>query len=140
MDATVMRRRIGESRDAYLATAGADGRPHAVPIGFAVAGDNISFAVDAKPKQTVNLKRLRNIAENPRVAVLFDHYEEDWSQLWWIRVDGTARVVADPAEMSRAVDLLMDRYPQYGQARPAGPVVAISIDRMSGWTPADHGR
>lgn len=133
-----MRRRIEESRDAFLATAGADGRPHAVPIGFAVHGETIYFAVDSKPKQTVNLRRLRNIAENPHVAVLFDHYEEDWSRLWWIRVDGTARVVDDAGEAARAVDLLTSRYPQYGHARPAGPVVAISIDRLSGWAPADH--
>lgn len=131
-----MRRRIEESRDAYLATADADGRPHAVPIGFAVAGDTLYFAVDAKPKQTVNLKRLRNIAANPHVAVLFDHYEEDWSRLWWVRVDGTARVVEDTAEAERAIDLLLARYPQYSQMRPSGPVVAITIERMTSWASA----
>jgi PPOX class probable F420-dependent enzyme len=135
MDQTAMRRRIEESRDAYLATADRDGRPHAVPIGFALDGDTIYFAVDAKPKQTVRLKRLSNIAANPHVAILFDHYEEDWSRLWWVRVDGTARVVEDEDEARRAVDLLVSRYSQYGQARPGGPVVAISIERMSGWSP-----
>jgi PPOX class probable F420-dependent enzyme len=129
-----MRRRLEESRHARLATADAEGRPHAVPIGFVVERDTIYFAVDAKPKQTVNLKRLRNIAANPQVAVLFDHYEEDWSRLWWVRVDGTARVVSDGDEATRAVDLLVAKYPQYDHARPAGPVVAISIDRVSGWS------
>ena len=133
-----MRRRIEQSRHAYLATAGADGRPHAVPIGFALDGDTIYFAVDAKPKQTVNLKRLRNIAVNPHVAVLFDHYEEDWARLWWVRVDGSARVVEDAAEAARAVDLLLAKYPQYSSARPSGPVVAITIDRMSAWAPEEH--
>ena len=131
-----MRRRIEESRDAFLGTADAEGRPHAVPIGFALSGDTLYFAVDAKPKQTVNLKRLRNIAVNPHVSVLFDHYEEDWSRLWWVRVDGTARVVDDAAEAERAVDLLLARYPQYRNMRPGGPVVAITIQRMTGWAPA----
>ena len=130
-----MRRRVEESRDAYLATADAEGRPHAVPIGFALAGDTLYFAVDAKPKQSVNLKRLRNIAANPHVAVLFDHYEEDWSTLWWVRVDGMARVVEDAVEAERAIDLLLARYPQYRSMRPGGPVVAITIQRMTGWAP-----
>ena len=133
-----MRRHIEESRDAYLATADPHGRPHAVPIGFAVHDDTIYFAVDSKPKQTVRLKRLSNIAANPHVAVLFDHYEEDWSRLWWVRVDGTARVLDAGDEATRALDLLLERYPQYGGVRPAGPVVAISIERISGWSPADH--
>lgn len=131
-----MRRHAAESRDAYLATADAEGRPHAVPIGFVIEDNTIYFAIDSKPKQTVNLKRLRNIAANPAVAVLFDHYEEDWSRLWWVRVDGTARTVDDPAQAAHVVDLLLLKYPQYRGHRPAGPVVAISIDRLSGWSPA----
>ncbi len=133
-----MRRRAAESRDAYLATADPGARPHVVPIGFVIDGDTIYFAIDSKPKQTVNLKRLRNIAANPAVAVLFDHYDEDWSKLWWVRVDGTARAVDDEATASRAIDLLVEKYPQYGGHRPAGPVIAISIDRISGWAPGDN--
>ena len=133
-----MRRRIEESRHAYLATADAGGRPHSVPIGFVLEGDQIYFAIDAKPKQTVNLKRLRNIAANPHVTVLFDHYEEDWSKLWWVRADGTARIVESVDEATRAVDLLVAKYHQYGSARPAGPVVGITIERMTGWAPAEN--
>jgi PPOX class probable F420-dependent enzyme len=134
MDATAMRRRIADAAVARLATTGADGKPHIVPICFAIAGDMLYFAVDAKPKRTTNLKRLRNIAANPAVSVLFDHYEDDWSGLWWVRVDGTARVV-ESGEAGRAVDLLVRKYPQYANVRPVGPVVAISLERITGWSP-----
>lgn len=130
-----MRRRIADAKVARLATVGAGGKPHVVPITFAVDGDTIYFAVDAKPKRTTDLKRLRNIAANPSVSVLVDHYEDDWTRLWWVRVDGTARLLADGAQAVRATDLLAARYPQYRRARPGGPVVAISIDRISGWSP-----
>jgi PPOX class probable F420-dependent enzyme len=135
MDATAMRQRLAEAKVARLATVGDEDRPHLVPISFAVDGDTIYFAVDAKPKRTTDLQRLRNIARNPSVALLADHYDDhDWSKLWWVRVDGTARVLSDPAAADRAVELLAARYPQYRRARPAGPVVAIAIDRMSGWS------
>jgi len=136
MDATIMRRRISEARVARLATVDAGGRPHVVPITFAVDGDTLYFAVDAKPKRTTDLKRLRNIAANPAVSVLFDHYEDDWNMLWWVRIDGAARVLGDRAEADLATDLLVRRYPQYERVRPGGPVVAVSIDRMSGWSAA----
>ena len=131
-----MRRLIAEARVARLATAGIDGRPHVVPITFALEGETLYFSVDSKPKRTSDLKRLRNIAANPAVSVLFDHYEEDWSKLWWVRVDGAARVLGEGPEARRAIDLLVDRYGQYRLARPGGPVVAIAIERMSGWSPA----
>ncbi len=131
-----MRERLAGASVAHLATAGADARPHLVPITFAVEGDTLYFAVDTKPKRTTDLKRLKNIAANSAVAVLVDHYEENWSKLWWVRVDGTARVITSRAEAERALDLLTERHPQYRRARPAGPVVAISIDRMSGWSSA----
>jgi PPOX class probable F420-dependent enzyme len=111
-----------------------DGRPHLVPIVFAFDGDILYFAVDSKPKRTSNLKRLMNIAANPAVAVLADHYDDDWTKLWWVRVDGTARIVTDEAEAQRAIDLLTQRYWQYETERPGGPVVAIHIDRLTGWS------
>jgi len=119
---------------ARLASVGADGRPHVVPICFAVDGRRLYFAVDAKPKRTTALKRLRNIALNPAVAVLADHYEDDWTRLWWVRADGAARVIEAGPEAERAIGLLQERYPQYRRTRPQGPVVEISIERLSGWS------
>ena len=131
-----MRKRFAEAKVARLATVDASGRPHVVPVCFALEGDTVYFAVDAKPKRTTDLKRLQNIAANPAVSLLVDHYEEDWTRLWWVRADGTARVLTAGEETDRAIDLLVERYPQYRRNRPAGPAVAISIRRMSGWSPA----
>ena len=128
-----MRKRLAEARVAHLATVGPGGRPHVVPITFALDGAAIYFAIDSKPKRTTDLLRLRNIAANPAVAVLVDHYDEDWNRLWWVRVDGTARVLG-AAQADHPVDLLVERYAQYRRARPSGPVVEISIDRISGWS------
>jgi len=132
MDATAMRRRILEARVARLATVDAEGRPHIVPISFALDGDTMFFAVDMKPKRTTNLKRLRNIAANPAVAVLFDHYEDDWSRLWWVRLRGPARIVED----RRAMDLLAAKYPQYramGLSREAGLMIKVDPARVTRW-------
>ena len=118
------------ARVARLATAGADGRPHLVPIVFAVAGEEIVSAVDAKPKRTTRLRRLANVRENPRVALLADRYDEDWSALWWARADGTARVVERD---ERAMELLAARYQQYRAEPPGGPVLVVAVERWSGW-------
>ena len=136
MDATAMRLRLVDARVARLATADAEGRPHVVPIAFAHDDENLYFAVDDKPKRSRNLKRLRNIAGNPRVSVLVDHYEDDWTRLWWVRVDGAAHVLDHDAEAQRAIDLLVRKYAQYARKRPQGPVVAIRIEHMTGWSPA----
>jgi PPOX class probable F420-dependent enzyme len=136
MESSVARQRLAESKIARLATVDEGGRPHIVPFVFAIEQNTVYFAVDAKPKTTRNLKRLQNIAANPAVAVLADHYEDDWNKLWWVRADGTARVVTDAVETKRAIDLLADRYEQYRHTRPAGPVVAIHIDRLTGWSGA----
>ncbi len=136
MDAEALRQRLAGAAVARLATVGADGKPHLVPIVLAVERDTIYFAVDAKPKRTTNLQRLKNIAANPAVCVLVDHYEDDWSKLWWVRVDGTARILADNDEASHAIDMLVNRYEEYRNVRPAGPVVAIAIERVTGWSAA----
>jgi PPOX class probable F420-dependent enzyme len=128
--------RFAQAKVARLATVSEDGTPHIVPFVFAVEGDTLYFAVDAKPKKTANLKRLKNIAANPKVSVLVDHYDDDWSKLWWVRADGTARVVTDRAEAGHAMDLLANRYAQYRATRPEGPVVAIHVDRLTGWSGA----
>ena len=136
MDATEMRRRVAAARVARLATADPDGRPHIVPITFVLDDNTLYFAIDAKPKRTTNLKRLRNVAANPAVSILIDHYEDDWGELWWVRVDGSARVLTDGPAISRALDLLAQRYAQYRTTRPTGPVVAVSVEGISGWSAA----
>jgi PPOX class probable F420-dependent enzyme len=134
MDAQEMRHRIKTAMVARLATVGADGRPHIVPITFAPADGALYFAVDHKPKRTTNLQRLRNIEANPAVTVLVDHYEDDWTKLWWVRVDGTARIVQEGPEFEEAITLLTARYEQYRSNRPGGPVVVIKVERMTGWS------
>ena len=134
MDQAEMRGHLVESVVARLASVSSDGRPHLVPVCFALDSDWIFFAVDHKPKTGPDLKRLRNIVANSSVSLLVDHYERDWTRLWWVRVDGTARVLDPGDEANRALDLLADRYPQYVEGRPDGPVVAIKIERMSGWS------
>lgn len=127
------RERFAVARIARLATADAAGRPHVVPIVFAVADDRVYSVVDAKPKGTTALRRLANVRQNPAVALLVDHYDDaDWSALWWVRADGNARVL-DPAngEAQRAVALLHERYPQQ---RAVGSVLAVDVDRWSGWS------
>jgi PPOX class probable F420-dependent enzyme len=123
---------------ARLATCDAARRPHLVPITFALDGGAIVTAVDHKPKRTTRLRRLANIAANPRVSVLADHYEDEWSRLWWVRADGTARVIEPGAPgHGDAVSRLAERYEQYRERPPSGPAVAISVTRWSGWRGAD---
>jgi PPOX class probable F420-dependent enzyme len=127
------RARFAAARVARLATASAAGVPHLVPVTFAVRGDTVVFAVDHKPKSSVALRRLRNIAENPAVCFLADGYSEDWSQLWWARADGVARVLPD-AERAEPVSWLVAKYEQYAQRPPEHAVVATEVRRWSGWT------
>ena len=129
------RRRFGTQPVARLATADPAGRPHLVPVVFVLADPTIYTAVDAKRKRHTALRRLANVAANPRVAVLVDHYEDDWRALWWVRADGRARVLdtAD-GEARAALERLVDRYPQYRVQPPPGPVLAIDVDRWSGWS------
>jgi PPOX class probable F420-dependent enzyme len=127
------RARFAGARVARLATADAAGRPHLVPIAFALDGDTIYSAVDAKPKRTRALRRLANVRANAAVSLLVDHWdEEDWSRLWWVRADGQGRVLdpEDP-ESRRAVELLRERYPRQ---RAKGEVLAVAVERWSGWT------
>ena len=129
-----MEHRVASEAVARLATVGEDGRPHIVPICFALDAQTLYFAVDSKPKQTTNLKRLRNIAAHAAVSILVDHYEDDWNQLWWVRLDGDARVVTNEGEVQKALRLLAARYSQYRATTPAGPVVAVAITGMTGWS------
>jgi PPOX class probable F420-dependent enzyme len=130
------RERFAAARTARLATADTAGRPHLVPVVFAVRGDTVTLAVDHKPKRTTRLKRLANIGANPSVCLLADYYEEDWDRLWWARADGEARVLP-PSDRSPEAALLIGqliaKYPQYADRSPAGPVVEVTVLRWSGW-------
>jgi PPOX class probable F420-dependent enzyme len=134
MTADEARERFAAARVARLATVASDGSPHVVPIVFAIDGDTVYHAIDRKPKRTTRLRRLENIAVEPRAAVLADEYGEDWGALWWVRGDGLARVLARCGDEERAAHaLLRDRYPQYRAEPPPGPVVALDVARWSGW-------
>jgi PPOX class probable F420-dependent enzyme len=134
-----LRRRVERARVGHLATTDARGRPHVVPLCFALVGEIAYSAVDHKPKKGSRLRRLDNVAATGRACLLVDAYDEDWSRLWWVRLDGRARVVEDPAEAARALDALAAKYPQYAQRRPTGAVLALEITRWSGWSAAAPG-
>jgi len=136
LDAEEARRRFTGASVARLATVSAGTAPHLVPMVFAVDGDVVYTAVDAKPKSTTALRRLSNIDVNPRVSILVDHYVDDWRLLWWVRADGTARRGED-ADLSRAITLLTLRYPQYRDEPPSGPAIVVHIDHWSGWRASD---
>jgi len=127
------RRRFVAAERAVLATTGADQRPHLVPVTFAVLDDDVVVVtVDHKPKRTVDLRRLRNIRENPSVAFLVDHWSTDWSALWWVRADATA-VVADEPPAPAELAALQSRYPAYRATPPQGPVIRAHVARWTGW-------
>ncbi|MEU0312831.1 TIGR03668 family PPOX class F420-dependent oxidoreductase [Nocardioides sp. NPDC006273] len=123
------RERFASARVARLATVAADGTPRVVPIVFTVAGGVLITAVDHKPKSTTRLRRLDDIAANPRVSVLVDEYADDWDQLWWARADGVARV-----HESYDLEPLVAKYADYREQPPQGPVIAVEVTRWSGWS------
>lgn len=128
------RLRFAAAPVARLATTTADGNAHVVPVVFALADDTIYTGVDGKPKSTLRLRRLANIAANPNVAVLVDHYDDDWSQLWWVRADGIATVHHDDPYADRGRLLLQAKYPQYQSVSLNGPIIAIALSRWQSWT------
>ena len=129
-----LRRRAEAAPVARLATVDADGRPHLVPCCFAVDGDVAYSVVDHKPKRSTALRRLDNIRAHPAVCLLVDHYEDDWTALWWVRLDGLARIVEDGPEHASALALLSAKYEQYRATPPSGPVVAIDITTCRSWS------
>lgn len=160
MDVDEARRRFSGARIARLATVDHEGRPHLVPVVFALSrdkrvderipergdefgdgfGDEIVMAVDGKPKRSRRLRRLHNIEVNPAVCLLVDAYDEDWNRLWWVRADGGAQIVPpgapDPEardEYAAAVAALRRKYGQYGERPPDGPVTVVGVLRWSGW-------
>lgn len=118
---------------ARLATVGPDGQPHVVPIVFALEGERLYSAVDEKPKRTRRLQRLRDIEANPLVEVLIDEYDDDWTQLWWVKLRGTARAVE---HSERALELLQGKYEQYRAEPPSGPFLVVDIERRVEWAAA----
>jgi PPOX class probable F420-dependent enzyme len=133
------RTRFARARVARLATITTDGLPHLVPVVFALDTDSrdgrdvVYTAVDAKPKSTRRLRRLANIRSNPRVSLLVDHYADDWTRLWWVRVDGVAAVHEDGAALATGYRLLRAKYPQYESVSLDGPVIAVTVRRWSSW-------
>jgi PPOX class probable F420-dependent enzyme len=132
----IVRKRVETARVARLATIDPDGRPHLVPIVFALDGDTLYSAVDAKPKRSRRLRRIENARERPDVTLLVDHYEDDWRRLWWIRLRGRARVLDNGEEAERALRLLTEKYEQYKDKPPGHPVLAIDVHEWRDWSAA----
>ncbi|WP_040810349.1 TIGR03668 family PPOX class F420-dependent oxidoreductase [Nocardia concava] len=130
--------RFRAARVARLATADAAGQPHLVPVTFAVSPTDttlfVVIAIDHKPKSTTDLRRLRNIADNPRVSLLADHYDDDWTQLWWARLDGRAEILTAPADLADPLIWLKTKYDQYRIDSPTGPVIRIAVESVRGWS------
>jgi PPOX class probable F420-dependent enzyme len=125
---------LHRARVARLATINADGAVRLVPICFVVVDGWIGSAVDHKPKRSGNLRRLEDLERAGSATVLVDHYDEDWSQLWWIRIRGRAAVHRAPDVESQAViDALVSKYPQYRERRPVGAVYRIALDDVRSW-------
>jgi PPOX class probable F420-dependent enzyme len=137
MDAEQARQSFSTATVARMATVGSGGTPHLVPIVFALLGeDTVVTAVDHKPKRTLALRRLQNIAENPAISLLADEYRDDWDALWWARADGLARVVGpeqEPELRALAIDALVARYVQYAHRRPSGDLIVVEVQQWSGW-------
>src|SRR5262245_39544643 len=129
-----MRAEVAAARVGRLATVTPEGQPHVVPCCFAVVGEEIVTAVDGKPKSTLALRRLENIRAHPAASLLVDHYDDDWQRLWWVRVDGTARVVEDEHVRAAAIDALREKYAQYRAEPPSGAVVSLAIGAWRGWS------
>ena len=135
MDVVRARALLGGARVARLGTVNGDGDVDLVPITFALSGpDTVVTAVDHKPKSTTRLRRLDNVRRHPMVTVLADHYDDDWSALWWVRARGPARVVEDGPARQAALDALVARYAQYREVRPAGPVIEVTVREWRGWS------
>lgn len=137
MHQEIARRRALAARIARLATIDPDGRPHLVPIVFVLDGETLYTAVDAKPKRSHRLRRIENARDRPDVVVLVDHYEDDWTRLWWVRLRGRARVLVNGEEAERALQLLRVKYEQYRRDGPGPPVLAVDIREWYGWDSSD---
>ena len=128
------RRFLAGRKAGHLATADRAGAPHVVPVCFAVADAALYITIDEKPKRGAPLKRLRNIAENPAVAVVVDRYDDDWTRLGWVMLRGRAEILEGGDEHARAQALLRARYPQLNDMQIASlPVIAVRLERVASW-------
>lgn len=130
------RRFLDDRKVGYLATADLRAAPHVVPVCFAISNHTLYVTIDAKPKRSLNapLKRLKNIAWNPAVAIVVDRYEEDWRQLGWVMMRGQAEILIDGSEHDQAQALLRSRYPQLKAMQIAElPVIAVRIVKVTSW-------
>jgi PPOX class probable F420-dependent enzyme len=125
---------IEGARVATLGTVRRDGSPHLVPCVFALADPLVYVPVDAKPKRTRSLTRLANLERDPRAVLLVDGWDEDWSRLWWVRVDGRARVLDRSVDMDEPRRLLLARYPQYTTPEELHPIIELHVDSWAGWS------
>jgi PPOX class probable F420-dependent enzyme len=125
--------RLESARVGVLGTTDARGRPHLVPITYALIGRRLVHMIDHKPKRTMDLKRLDNIRSNPTTTLLVQSYDEDWRSLWWVRVDGMAYVAEDGSDREAAMSALVAKYDQYRDQPPGGPAVLMDIERVTGW-------
>jgi PPOX class probable F420-dependent enzyme len=139
-----LRRRIAQARVGHLATS--DGaRPTLVPVCFALIGDTVYQAIDAKPKSVApgRLRRVKNVRANPRAALLIDHYVEDWRRLWWVLLHGRARLVLAGPEQQRAITALRRKYPQYRTTTPLAAdalIIALDVRRLRHWRASSPAR
>jgi PPOX class probable F420-dependent enzyme len=118
---------------ASLATTRPSGRPHVVPVTFIVADDTVYSLIDAKPKTTTALQRLANIAANPAVSLLAHHYEDEWANLWWVRVDGNAAVTEDADVLASLREPFVAKYPQYRDQPTAQSAIVIEVTGVVAW-------
>jgi PPOX class probable F420-dependent enzyme len=125
---------VEAARVATLGTVRPDGSPHLVPCVFAPADPLVYVPVDAKPKRTRALTRLANVRRDPRVVLLFQGWDEDWSRLWWVRLDGQARVLNSSPDLAEPRRLLLARYPQYSAPEELHPIVEVQIGAWAGWS------
>ncbi len=134
-----VRATLESARHGYLSTASAEADPHLQPVVFQVVADSIYIAIDEKPKTTLRLRRLTNIESNPKFALLVDHYDDDWNQLWWILLRGPAEALWpsewEQEEASMAIAALRDKYQQYeSMGLEERPLLKLTPDRVTRWS------
>jgi PPOX class probable F420-dependent enzyme len=128
------RARVAAARVARLATVRADGTPHIVAVTYALDGDVVVSAVDHKPKRTQDLQRLRNLEEHPAASLLVDHYEDEWSKLWWVRLDLDVEIVRDGPRRTDLLEPLIRKYADYRVTAPQGPVLRMAVRSTTSWS------